>query len=151
MVSQVSFFAPTGLMLYSLPSMPDGKILQVVTVRCHVLSVSPLLIQSRQSRSAADTTVVVTATSAVKVWLKKVPVSQIEPKDSLTVAPTTGISIPQLVAIVFITILVNLAVTQYQTITRPCIGFIGSWMLTAVQLFKECMHFTFSKFNQLIC
>ena len=133
--------------------MPDGKILQAVTVRWHDLSVWQLLTQSYQSCSAADTTMVVTATLVVKVWLKNTPASQTEPKEALTAAaasPRTGISMSQLVAVLFLTIIVNLAITQYQTITRPWIAFVGSWMLNAIWPFKVCMNIKFREFNQLI-
>ena len=79
------------------------------------------------------------------LWLKKSPASLIELKDSLAVAlsPTTGISMPQLIALLFFTILVNLAITHYQTITRPCLGFVGNWMSAAVEPFKVCMNVKF--------
>lgn len=93
-----------------------------------------------QSRSAANTTMVVTASSTVKVWLKKVPKSQTKPKDLSTVAPpTSGISMTQLVAILFLTILVNVFVTHYKAIVRPCLAFFNSWMLTTAELFTVCM------------
>ena len=77
---------------------------------------------------------VITASSIVKVWLKDVPTSQTKPKDPTVAPPTPGISMSQLVVILFLTTLVNLFITHYQTVARWFLGFVGSWMPTVYVL-----------------
>ena len=88
---------------------------------------------ANQSHSAPDATMVITAISTVKVWLKDSK-SQIKPADSSTVPPSpiSGISMPQLVMILFVTILVNLHVTHYQTVACPCLDIVNSLLLFTV-------------------
>ena len=40
-----------------------------------------------------------------------------------------GISMSQLLVILFLTILINLFVMHYQTVAYWCLGFVASWML----------------------
>ena len=104
------------------------------------LPVLQLLTLLYQSHSAPDATMVITAVSTVKVWLKDSK-SQIKPADSSVVPPSpiSGISMPQLVAILFVTILVNLCVTHYQTVARPCLDIVNSLLTMAQLLFTVCM------------
>ena len=85
---------------------------------------------------------VIIATSVVKVWLKKSPVSLIEPKDSSVGAPspTTSISMPQFITLLFFMILINLAVMHYQTITHPLLA-IGCQPLSSFSKYVWMLNF----------
>ena len=72
---------------------------------------------------------VVTACSMVKVWLKDLPMRKSKDSSMVAASPTPGISMSQLVTILFLTILANLFILHYQTIAQWCLGFVGSWML----------------------
>ena len=104
------------------------------------LPVLQLLALLYQSHSAPDATMVITAISTVKVWLKDSK-SQIKPADSSAVPPSliSSISMPQLVTILFVTILVNLCVTHYQTVAHPCLDIVNSLLTMAQLLFIVCM------------
>ena len=80
-----------------------------------------------QSHTALNTTMVITALPIVKVWLKDSK-GQIMLTDSSTVALMSGILMLQLVVILVVTILVNLCVMHYQTIThlQVCLHVVGS-------------------------
>ena len=55
--------------------------------------------------------------------------SQMKPKDPMVAPLTPSISMSQLVVILFLTILVNLFITHYQTVACWFLGFVSSWML----------------------
>ena len=104
------------------------------------LPVLQLLTLLYQSHSAPDAIMVMTAILTVKVWLKDSK-SQIKPADSSTVPPSpiSSISMPQLVMILFVTILVNLCVAHYQTVAHPCLNIVNSLLTIAQLLFMVCM------------
>ena len=83
---------------------------------------------------------VVTTTLTIKFWLKDMPMSQAKPNDLSMVALTFSILKSQLVAILFVTILINLSITHYQTIA-------GLWILMAACLSMVCIFANFGEFN----
>lgn len=119
------------------PNSPDcdGKV--------HALYVLQFLMSFHQSSTAGDSTVIVTASSVIKVWLKTTPATRKDLKTSATVipSPTNGIALSQLVAILFLTILINLAVTHYHVVTRPCLVLVGKWAMAVARLFEVCTNF----------
>ena len=80
----------------------------------------------------------ITASSTVKVWLKVVPKTQARLNDIYPVTPPKSrISTAQLVAILAVTIFMNLLIMHYDIIVQPCVEFISNWICTRVHCDSE--------------